>query len=122
MRLFHADVNTEAVQHDGVRYEPDEHGAFDLPHELAQRLLDGFPHLWTVAPQPEPLAAARSKPRRTAKPKPVEPVEPEDDTDADDPEDAAPTDETPSEEAVPDGDAPAPARKPRRAPSRQASA
>lgn len=110
MRLLHHNAHTETIGHDGVQYERDEHGAFELPHEVAAHLLERFPHLWRVAPEPAP---AEVKPRRGAKAKP----EPEQ------PEDAAPAEETPTEEGD-GGDTPSPARasSAARASSRKASA
>ena len=41
MHITPVDPNTSAVSHGGERYEPDENGLFDVPAELAERLLAG---------------------------------------------------------------------------------
>lgn len=104
MRLLHKDRHTESVGHDGVEYERDEHGAFELPHELAESLLERFPHLWEIAP--EPIPAEPVKPRRGSKPKLAEETEETEDP-ADVKTEQAPAD--PQDGGT--GDASTPARK-----------
>lgn len=77
MRLLHKNPHTEAVGHDGVEYERDEHGAFELPHELAESLLERFPHLWETAPDPVPAEPTKPKRGPKAKQEPVEETDPE---------------------------------------------
>lgn len=124
MRLLHSNPHTESIGHDGEQYERDEHGAFDLPHELAEKLLEGFSHLWSVAPEPVPTEPAEPvKPKRGSKAKTEQA---EDETDPEQVEKpqtpAEPVTETP-QEATGDGDAPpARASSTGRASSRKASA
>jgi hypothetical protein len=51
-----------ALSYDGVRYEPDEEGRFDVPAAVGEWLLGV--HGWTVA---EPPAEPSEKPKRGKK-------------------------------------------------------
>src|SRR5438067_6684544 len=52
MHIAPIDPTTSAVSHGGERYEPDENGLFDVPLELAERLLQGPGWEAYVAPEP----------------------------------------------------------------------
>ena len=41
MHISPVNKDTSAVSHAGERFEPDEHGRFDVPQDLAERLLQG---------------------------------------------------------------------------------
>lgn len=100
MRLLHHDSHTESVGHDGEQYERDEHGAFELPHELAADLLERFPHLWEVAPEPAPAAVKPKRAPAKAKPEPDSESESGDDSEGDDSDAKAPADEIPTPPAA----------------------
>jgi hypothetical protein len=113
MRLLHANPHTDAVSDDGETYERDEHGAFELPHELAERLLGAFPHLWSVAADPAPVVP-RSTLRTAQPPETSVPTEPSPEQ-ADNPTGADPAVEDADDpEAEPEGQADAEADKPAR--------
>ena len=54
MRIAHAIRKTmTSMAHAGETFEADAHGAFDVPEEVANWLMERFPHLWHEA-EPAP--------------------------------------------------------------------